>query len=201
MKNIFLTSDQHFSHKNILQHCNRPWKTIEEMDEALITNWNTVVKHGDMVYHLGDFAMIPKPINGIPRMKLYRKLRMRLNGKIIIAGLGNHDQMAQEIYTSCFTEVHQILERKINGYYFTMCHYPLLSWNRSHYNYKNFTNLKQCSIMLHGHCHNRLTQDNPFRIDVGIDGWNYTPILLEDLIKNIEQNVIQLHSIKSNTLQ
>lgn len=185
MKNIFFSSDHHWQHDNIRRHCNRPWKTIQEHDEALIQRWNTIVGRGDITYYMGDFAMIPKQENGTPRMKLYRRLRMRLNGKIIIAGLGNHDQMSQDVY-ACFSEVHKILERKINGYSFTMCHYPLLSWNRSHWNYKQQNDIKNCSIMLHGHCHNRLNRDNPFRIDVGVDGWNYTPISIEELIKNIE---------------
>jgi calcineurin-like phosphoesterase family protein len=189
MNNIFFIADTHFGHSNIIKHCNRPWSTVEEHDETLIQNWNNTVKRGDLVYHLGDFAMIKENPNGIPRMKLYRKLRMRLNGKIIIAGLGNHDKMSQEIYNECFTEVHQILERKINGYSFTMCHYPLLSWNRSHHNYKYSNNLKFCSIMLHGHCHNRLKPDNPYRIDVGIDGWDYHPFSFDQLLTSIQKGI------------
>ena len=54
---IFLVSDTHFNHENILKYCNRPFNTIEEMNVALIGNWNSVVKDDDIVYFLGDFAL------------------------------------------------------------------------------------------------------------------------------------------------
>ena len=56
--NVFFTSDTHFGHKNLLKiGKGRPFDTIEEHDEALIENWNKVVKPNDLVYHLGDVAM------------------------------------------------------------------------------------------------------------------------------------------------
>jgi len=103
MPNIFFTADMHISHANIIRHCNRPWVSIEEHDETLINNWNSVVSKKDMVYLLGDFAMIPKQTDGTPRMKLYRKLRLRLNGKIFLV-IGNHDDMSNEVY-DCIAEV------------------------------------------------------------------------------------------------
>ena len=54
--NIFFTSDTHFSHENIMHFCNRPFKTIEEMNDTLIENWNKVVNKDSIVFHLGDFA-------------------------------------------------------------------------------------------------------------------------------------------------
>ena len=53
---IRFTSDTHFGHNNIIKFCKRPWKTTEEMNEALIERWNSVVKPDDIVFHLGDFA-------------------------------------------------------------------------------------------------------------------------------------------------
>ena len=54
---IFYTSDTHFCHKNILQHENRPFNDIDEMDTALIEQWNKTVGKKDTVYHLGDFVL------------------------------------------------------------------------------------------------------------------------------------------------
>ena len=53
---IFWTSDSHYFHNNILKYCNRPFGSVEAMNEALVANWNSVVKPDDHVYHLGDFC-------------------------------------------------------------------------------------------------------------------------------------------------
>ena len=173
MKNIFFTADTHWFHDNIVKHCNRPWNIGEEHNEALIANWNETVKKGDTVYLLGDYAMIPAQKDGVPRMKLYRKLRMRLNGKIILIK-GNHDQMSQDIYNECFTEVHILRDIKIDGEKIALCHYPMRSWNCSFHG----------SFHLFGHVHGRLERvDTGVSCDVGIDvpEWNYRPVAWDTL--------------------
>ena len=56
---IYLTSDLHFNHENILRYEpeSRPFTSIKEMNETLIRNWNNVVKVTDTLYVLGDFFM------------------------------------------------------------------------------------------------------------------------------------------------
>ena len=71
--NIFFTSDLHFGHKNILKYCNRPWNSVEEMDEGLIQNWNNTVGKDDIIFNLGDFAFASN--------QRWRELISRLNGK------------------------------------------------------------------------------------------------------------------------
>ena len=51
---IFFTSDLHLGHENCIRLCNRPFSSIEEMDEILIENWNHKVTGKDTVYILGD---------------------------------------------------------------------------------------------------------------------------------------------------
>ena len=82
--NIWFTSDTHFNHNNIIRFCNRPWNTVEEMDKALIENWNSVVKPDDIVFHLGDFAFAPN--------SKWKTLLQALNGKIYLI-VGNHDEI------------------------------------------------------------------------------------------------------------
>ena len=54
--NKFFTSDHHFYHRNVIGYCNRPFKTVEEMNKVFIDNWNKVVNDIDEVYYLGDFS-------------------------------------------------------------------------------------------------------------------------------------------------
>lgn len=109
---IFFTSDTHFNHSNILKYCSRPWKTVEEMNEGLIKNWNEVVGHDDTVYHLGDFAM--------GNRKTIPEILSMLNGRIVLIR-GNHDFSKSLDF---FSEVHSSLELDLNGCRFEMAHDP-----------------------------------------------------------------------------
>jgi calcineurin-like phosphoesterase family protein len=86
MRNIFLVSDTHVGHRNMLVFTRpdgtplRPFATIEEHDEALIENWNRVVKPEDTVIHLGDVCMSHVHLHKIGQM----------NGRKVLVQ-GNHD--------------------------------------------------------------------------------------------------------------
>ena len=79
---VFFTSDTHFNHNNIIQYCQRPFKSSDEMNEAMIDNWNSVVGEDDTVFHLGDFCL--------GCAEEWNKTLNRLNGRIYLI-LGNHD--------------------------------------------------------------------------------------------------------------
>jgi len=166
----------HFGHYNIIRHCSRPWDK-EEHDDALVENWNSVVGKRDIVYHLGDFAMF-KSVPGEYRMKTYRRLRARLNGKINLV-LGNHDKMSKEVYDT-FSNVYEGLkEVKIDGKRVTLCHYPMRSWSASCHG----------SWHLFGHLHGRLEGVNTgLSFDVGVDvpEWEYKPVAWDDIKKKME---------------
>jgi len=146
-------------------HANRPFKTTEEMDEALIANYNSVVKTGDHVWILGDFAW-----------RDHRKYLHRLNGKKFLIK-GSHDKMNLSTL-QLFAEVHEgMVIRMFNKTSFVLTHCAMRVWERSHYG----------SINLYGHSHGRLLEYpeyfNKMQMDVGVDVWQFKPVALETILK------------------
>ena len=163
---IFFTSDSHFNHKNVISHCNRPFELVEEMNEKLIENWNSVVSKNDHVYHLGDFSL------GNETETLY--VLNQLNGNKFLV-LGNHDYVIQK---------NKSIQNKfswIKDYYnlilddkqmICLFHYPIQSWRKKQHG----------SIHLHGHSHGEMPSENIKRYDVGVDTNDFTPVNLEVII-------------------
>lgn len=86
---IFVTADTHFGHQNIIKYCNRPFMSTEEMDAALIKNWNETVSNKDLVIHLGDFALGSRDYTA--------SIIKKLNGKKYLI-MGNHDNFSESFY-------------------------------------------------------------------------------------------------------
>ena len=164
----WFTADTHFGHASILKHePNRPGKNVEEHDEILIRNWNSIVKNGDIVHHAGDFAW--------HSADLYLK---RLNGQVHLTN-GNHDRLTSE-QRSLFASVNDISKVKVGEQLIYLCHYAMRVWNRSHYG----------SWMLYGHSHGSLPDDpSALSIDVGVDCHNYRPISYEEIVEIMRKKV------------
>lgn len=171
--NIFLVSDTHFGHANICKFLNydgskvRPWDNVEEMDEAMIDNWNKMVKPNDKVYHLGDVVINRKHL---PTMS-------RLNGdKVLIKG--NHDIFKLGDYTPYFRDIRSYHVMKMSTVSFIMSHIPV------HEN-----ELARFKANIHGHLHsNRVLKTGvvDYRyINVCVENTNFTPISLEEVVKQI----------------
>lgn len=162
MSNIFLISDNHFGHANILNfkkpdHITplRPFSTVEEMDEAMIERWNAVVKPGDDVYHLGDVVMNRK----------FLPIMAKLNGTKRLV-MGNHDIFDISEYTPYFKRI--CGSRKLDNLLLT--HIPvhvdsIAPW---------------CFANVHGHIHAQDIDDGRY-YNVSVENIDYTPIALEDL--------------------
>ncbi|MCK5600330.1 metallophosphoesterase family protein [Candidatus Pacearchaeota archaeon] len=163
MSNIYFTSDTHFRHKNIIKFCNRPFKSIEEMNETIIENWNKTVSKGDTIYHLGDF--------GFGHPEDVRKIKERLNGNIEFI-FGNHDKSS----IGLFKPRRFMLDIRIGEQSIVMCHFAMRTWNKSHFN----------SWHLYGHSHGSL-EGYGKSFDVGVDAWNFTPISFEKVKAEMEK--------------
>ena len=101
MSNIFLLSDTHFTHRNILTFTKfdgtplRTFTSVEEMDEHMIECWNNVVGNNDLVYHCGDITMHER----------YLPILNRLKGRKILIR-GNHDLASTKTLLKYFEEVY-----------------------------------------------------------------------------------------------
>lgn len=169
MSKTFFTSDLHFYHNNIIKFCNRPFGSVEHMNQGLIDNWNMVVGKKDHIWILGDFSF--------GTYEQTEEILAQLNGiKHLI--VGNHDRKgrAEKLFNTdwkkWFVEKHDYFRLKVNGCKFVLCHFPFKSWERGYIN-------------LHGHLHNTPdTYEYKWgQYEVGVDLNNYAPILLEDVIK------------------
>ena len=122
---IFFVSDTHFGHTNIIKYCNRPFNNTDEMDKALINNWNAKVPKDGIVYHLGDFAW--------GSINYWEKIREQLNGEIILI-YGNHDEkyLNNKLMYKLFKEVTPQKKIWINKIPIYINHYPFLCFGGSY---------------------------------------------------------------------
>lgn len=117
MSKTYYISDLHLGHKNVIRFDNRPFDSVEEMNETLVNNWNSVVTNADHVYHLGDFCWGKKD-EWIEFLK-------RLNGNIHIIR-GNHclKQFGSDV-KKYLAEVADYKEITDEGRHVILCHYPI----------------------------------------------------------------------------
>ena len=177
---LFFTSDTHFGHRNIIKYCERPFSCIEEMDDALIANWNRVVGKDDIIFHLGDFAM-----GGSAE---WSRLLQKLNGKIYLI-LGNHDLKTIGAGFSRLEGVAMQMLINVKGQIIYLNHYPFLCYGGS---YRN-------TWQLYGHVHTgpanrgldvpRLKMMLPTQYDVGVDNNNYIPVSFEQVKRSIRKQI------------
>ncbi len=168
MNKTFFSSDLHGSHNRILQYSpNRAalYNNIQEHDEGIIKNWNSVVGKNDTVWLLGDIA-----ICGFERLNAFV---WQLNGRINVC-LGNHDKLKHLIKTNRFESIQDVKYTAIQGQTMFMSHYAHRVWPKSH----------RGSWMLYGHSHGTLRDDpHALSIDVGVDCHNMFPISFEQIME------------------
>lgn len=171
MKRLWFSSDLHFGHANIIKYCSRPYASVEEMDEALVANWNAVVAPEDRVILLGDIFFC--------QADRAKQIMRRLHGRKELV-LGNHDKMIrnQKPVQDTFSQIHpDLYQETLDGILVVMSHYPLLTWNRAH----------RGSFMLHGHSHGKIAFDPAYRrLDVGVDPNGYAPISWDSIKAKLE---------------
>lgn len=183
MKKIWFTSDTHFGHKNIVLGTTtwavdrrggcRVFDTVEEHDQTIVDNFNSLVKPDDILYHMGDWSF-----GGHENIKKYRNLVKCKNIHLI---LGNHDQHIvprDSPYRGCFSSVHYVNNFSIKWdggqlgkTKFFLSHYSHQVWENSHHG----------TIHLFGHSHGTLSGIGR-SMDVGVDTHNFYPYSLDEIM-------------------
>lgn len=182
--NTFFIADPHFGHKNILSFDNRPFKTIEEHDEAIVERWNSVVSDWDVVWVLGDISWYgaEKTVEIFNRLNGIKKLC-----------IGNHDRrlIKNEAVRALFAEIkdyEELYTSKSEG--IVLSHWPIPCFNKHFYGW----------VHLYGHVHNSFEEnmmqhdryrmmalyDKPcemYNVGAMMPYMSYTPRTLEEIIE------------------
>lgn len=190
MATTWFSSDIHFGHKNIIDFCNRPWETVDEMNEGIIENFNRFISPEDTLILVGDLCMGKKD-DSIP-------LLARIKGRKIIVP-GNHDPFhtsaekrewkRKEWKQRYFDEgginsIHpEQFNCSIDGQRVRVCHFPYTGDSQEEDRYANLRPVDEGHWLIHGHVHDAW-QVNGRQINVGVDVWSYNPVHI-DTIKEI----------------
>ena len=179
----YYIGDLHFGHVNCLAFDNRPFKTIEEHDKALVDNWNNTVGIDDDVYILGDISWY----NATKTIEIFQQL----NGNKHLV-IGNHDQKL-------------LKSRELRELFVEICHYKEITLDNgkilvlSHYPIPCFKNHFYGSYHFYAHVHNSFEWNmmervkyemkslynqpcNMFNVGAMMEYINYVPRTLEEII-------------------
>jgi calcineurin-like phosphoesterase family protein len=169
LNKLFFTSDTHFFHKQVLVHNNRPFKDLEDHDNGMIDNWNSVVPEDGNIFMAGDFAFT----GDIGKI---RDLIDRLNGKIWWI-MGNHDfsnkldrSIIAQMVDGRQMDTATVLLKEDNNQRLFISHYPHMAWPRDCFHLFGH---------LHGGPNSSATEKIPFhplRYEIGVDNNSYKPI-------------------------
>lgn len=187
----YYIADTHFGHENVIKYDNREgsgrnFNSIFEHDELIIKNWNEKVKSSDSVYILGDFSWYNATAT--------KEILETLNGqKFLIRG--NHDRWVKDgACKKLLNAIYDYKQIRDGDETLILSHYPIMMWNGQH----------RGSIHLYGHVHNSQEEDDyqefllitnerlknrdehfqkAVAINVGCMHWNYTPMSLDEMLK------------------
>lgn len=175
---VWFTSDWHLGHSNIIKYCQRPFSSVDEMDDTIIENCNALVKPTDTLYILGDFSFRAD--------KAAENYRRRINCEHVHLIYGNHDE---RYFYKFFETAKDYAKIYVQKQKIILFHYPIAVWDSSHHQ----------SWHLFGHSHGTHTEwreqvmPNSLSMDVGVDCNDYKPLSFERIrqVMNKRQQMSQ----------
>lgn len=162
-RDVWLISDTHFNHSNILTFENgrgHQFSGVDQMNYHMLERWNDTVKPGDIVYHLGDVFFGDK--------QWFKTFWPKLHGskRLIV---GNHDDVKFLSAGGFFQKI--MMWRIIPEYKVVLTHVPILMDQGNHkYEYN-----------IHGHIHWHDSPSNKYK-NVCVEKIDYTPIHIEEAV-------------------
>lgn len=199
---IFFSSDQHYWHNNVIRYCNRPFTSVEEMNELMVLAWNMNVKPDDIVYNLGDFSLAFRAVETFPQRLLGTKYLVP----------GNHDFCHSYHKKSRTPENREKWLQKYRDHGFivlpeqttlelpelgtvNLCHHPYAGpyeLENGGDKYEKWRPVDDGKILLCGHVHEKWqTRRSPkgtLMINVGVDVHGMAPVSLEKIIAIAKEN-------------
>ena len=183
MSKVFVVSDWHFNHNVEFVWGARGFKSVDEMNEAIIERHNSIVSPEDDIYVLGDNCLG----GGTSEILAANKsLIERLNGKLHFI-YGNHDTNTRiEMYktlSNCKEVIGWATMLKYKKYHFYLSHFPTMVANLE------TKSLREEVLNLYGHTHqtNKFYKDIPMMYHVGLDSSNCYPTNLDDIIEAMHE--------------
>jgi len=178
-KNIWLYSDPHFGHNNIIKYCNRPFANVNDMNETLLNNYKKVINDKSLVYFLGDISFgRQERKEQIPKWWVEQ-----LPGNIVTYIKGSHDHGIRPTMASYPKNVQKVLlvdYIQVEGIIFCLTHEPV---------YVVMEDDPKFDWNIHGHVHNNRSMWNTIKksINVSVEVTSYSPVLLYDIISIIRK--------------
>ena len=168
MRNIWVISDTHFNHANILSFTDkngnliRPgFDSVDHMNEHMIEKWNSQVKDGDIIYHLGDVFIGDK--------EKFQQLWPRLNGKKRLV-VGNHDDIKYMVNGKFFSKIS--MWRTFKEFGLLLTHVPV--------DINSIIRVGEGGKNVHGHLHQNQSPTK-HHINVSVEQINYTPVNIDSI--------------------
>lgn len=162
---VFLTSDLHAGHANMILYENRPFTDVDHMNAELVKRWNSVVKKLDTVIVLGDFALLPR--------SAVREIVAKLHGtKWLI--MGNHDRGRSVTWWQGVGFARVFEFPIIYKDFYILSHEPV------------YMNDAMPYVNCHGHIHSKTLSGKNY-VNVSVERWDYTPVNFETIKKLVEK--------------
>jgi calcineurin-like phosphoesterase family protein len=166
--NVWIWSDTHFGHKNIIAYAERPFNSIEAMNNQMVANYLTVVQPNDIVIWLGDIGFmsenkINEVLDSLPGYKIHI--------------IGNHDMHRDgKVYKLNMDEQHLCYTLDIGGIELLLTHYPM-------------DNVPSNCQNVCGHIHQN--HANVFNTIACVEHLDYTPANLNNLVVEAQNKILQ----------